>query len=276
MFKTRLLSGIVLVILMIGILYFGGYVTGVATLMLAIAGEFELLRIYGIHNKLLGYITYIVTVLHFVVIVLLDTAGCAGTSHFYEPSLILPVILLLAIYVIRYPEYSDKDIAAAILAFFYVGIMFSFFYRIRELKYGGLLVILVFVCSWVNDTCAYCVGVTMGKHKMTPKLSPKKSIEGLIGGIAGSALVGFGYGMFLESKEYFENISGSAPVLFAVIGALGAIVAVIGDLTASAIKRNNDIKDYSKLIPGHGGILDRFDSIIFVSPIVYYLLVNFA
>ena len=93
------------------------------------------------------------------------------------------------------------------------------------------------------------------------KLSPKKSVEGLIGGIAGSAIFGALYGIFFNKNVYELD---NAAVIFAIIGALGAVMAVIGDLTASAIKRNNDIKDYGKLIPGHGGILDRFDSLVFV------------
>ncbi|MBQ7706245.1 MAG: CDP-archaeol synthase, partial [Lachnospiraceae bacterium] len=115
-----------------------------------------------------------------------------------------------------------------------------------------------------------CAGVTMGKHKMSPKLSPKKSIEGLFGGLLGAALVGGVYGYFFD--KYVYAIERSV-LIFAVIGFAGAIVAVIGDLTASAIKRNNDIKDYSNLIPGHGGILDRFDSIIFTAPVIYYLFI---
>ena len=102
---------------------------------------------------------------------------------------------------------------------------------------------------------------------MSPKLSPKKSVEGLLGGIFGSALIGALYGIFFNAKVYELT---NAPLIFAVAGAVGAGFAVIGDLTASAIKRNNDIKDYGKLIPGHGGIMDRFDSIIFTAPIVYY------
>ena len=145
--------------------------------------------------------------------------------------------------------------------------MLSYVYQIRDLESGGAWVVMIFICSWVNDTCAYCVGVTMGKHKMSPKLSPKKSVEGLIGGILGSAIVASVYGVFFNANVCeIEN----SPVIFAVIGACGAGMAVIGDLAASAIKRNNDIKDYGKLIPGHGGILDRFDSIIFTAPIVYY------
>jgi phosphatidate cytidylyltransferase len=147
--------------------------------------------------------------------------------------------------------------------------MLSFVYLIRDMKHGLVLVLLIFVSSWINDTCAYFVGRALGKHKMAPVLSPKKSVEGLIGGIVGAGVFGGIYGLLFNS--FVESIS-YAPLIFALVGALGAIPAVIGDLAASAIKRNNDIKDYGKLIPGHGGILDRFDSIIFTAPIIYYLL----
>ena len=113
------------------------------------------------------------------------------------------------------------------------------------------------------------MGRALGKHKMAPVLSPKKSIEGLIGGIVGAGVFGAVFGILFD--KYVDTMN-YAPLLFAVVGAVGALPAVIGDL-ASAIKRNNDIKDYGKLIPGHGGILDRFDSIIFTAPIIYYLLV---
>jgi phosphatidate cytidylyltransferase len=147
--------------------------------------------------------------------------------------------------------------------------MLSYVYQIRLLEHGLALVVMIFICSWINDTCAYLVGVNFGKHKMTPKLSPKKSIEGLVGGIAGAAVIGAVYGIFINAKIY--PIDGAVAV-FAVIGAVGAGFAVIGDLAASAIKRDNDIKDYGKLIPGHGGIMDRFDSIIFTAPVIYYCL----
>ena len=114
------------------------------------------------------------------------------------------------------------------------------------------------------------MGRALGKDKMAPVLSPKKSIEGLIGGIVGAGVFGAVFGILFD--KYVDTMN-YAPLLFAVVGAVGALPAVIGDLAASAIKRNNDIKDYGKLIPGHGGILDRFDSIIFTAPIIYYLLV---
>ena len=263
MFKTRLLSGIVLVVLMIGILYVGGYLTGAATLLLSLGGMFELLRIYKLQWSSVGITGYIATIGYYALLF-------TGNQEYIMPLIMGFILLVLVIYVTRFPAFTDKEIMQVVFSFFYVTVMMSYFYLIRELKYGGAFIVLVFVCSWINDTCAYCVGVKLGKHKMTPKLSPKKSIEGLVGGIAGAAMVGAVYGIFFNSNVYELN---NAPLVFSIIGMLGAMVAVIGDLTASAIKRNNEIKDYGRLIPGHGGILDRFDSIIFVAPIIYYLII---
>lgn len=262
MFKQRLLSGIVLVVLAVVVLYLGGYVTGAALVLLSLGGMFELLRIYKQHNTLLGFAGYAATVAYYMMLFL-------DARKYLLFMFILAILVILAIYVFAYPKYSDKDIMAVIFAFFYTAFMLSYVYEIRVLPHGGILVIMIFICSWVNDTLAYCAGVTMGKHKMSPKLSPKKSVEGLIGGLLGSFIVGGVYGYFFD--EYVHSMDNSI-IVFALIGLAGAVVAVIGDLTASAIKRNNDIKDYSNLIPGHGGILDRFDSIIFTAPVIFYLL----
>ena len=145
---------------------------------------------------------------------------------------------------------------AAFFGVFYVAVMLSYIYQTRILPGGVFQVWLVFICAWGCDTCAYCVGMLIGKHKMAPKLSPKKSVEGGIGGIAGAALIAVLYALAINHW-----------------GTAGGAISQIGDLAASAIKRNHDIKDYGKLIPGHGGILDRFDSIIFTAPIIFYLSV---
>ena len=260
MFKTRLLSGIVLVILIAAALIPGGYVTLAAMLIISYVGVFELLRVYGIETRLIGWISYVATGLLYILL------ACDWAAYIL-PLIIAFIIILLGVYVFAYPSFSDKEVMAALFSFMYVALMLSFVYRIRVLAHGGALVVMVFVCSWVNDTLAYCSGITLGKHKMSPKLSPKKSVEGLIGGLLGSFLVGLGYGFFFNAQV--EEIA-HAPIVFAVAGLLGAAVSVIGDLAASAIKRNNDIKDYGTLIPGHGGVLDRFDSIIITAPIVYY------
>jgi len=146
--------------------------------------------------------------------------------------------------------------------------MLSYIYQVRILEDGALLVWLIFIGAWGSDTCAYCVGILIGKHKIAPKLSPKKSVEGCIGGILGASLMGFIYATIFQN-----HITGivNPQVVFAIIGAASSVISQIGDMAASAIKRNHDIKDYGDLIPGHGGILDRFDSIIFTAPVVYYL-----
>lgn len=258
--KTRVISGAVLVVIAAIVLYAGGYVTGITTLLLSLGGMLELLRVYDLHKKLPGYIAYISAVVYYAFIAF-------DMTEYIMPIIIAFVLLELACYVISFPKYKDADIEATILAFIYVTVMLSYVYQIRLMKQGLALVIMIFICSWINDTCAYFVGVLFGKHKMSPKLSPKKSIEGLIGGIAGAAIVSAVYSYFID--RYVFSL-GASPLIFAIIGAAGAIVAVIGDLTASAIKRDNEIKDYGRLIPGHGGIMDRFDSIIFTAPIIYY------
>lgn len=262
MFKTRFLSGAVLTLIMIAVLYFGGYVTGVFVFALSILGVIEVLRIYDLHKKAPGVLVYVFTTLYYALLFL-------NLDKYIVPLIVVFVLAQLITYVVTTPKYKDINVAAAVLSFFYVTVMLSYMYQIRVLEHGGAFVVMIFICSWINDTCAYLVGVKFGKHKMTPKLSPKKSVEGLIGGIAGATLFGALYGIFINAKVFeLEN----AAVIFAIVGGLGAGMAVLGDLTASAIKRNNDLKDYGKLIPGHGGVMDRFDSIIFTAPIIYYLL----
>jgi phosphatidate cytidylyltransferase len=155
---------------------------------------------------------------------------------------------------------------------FYVGVMLSYVYQIRTLENGLYLAVLIFICSWGCDTCAYCVGMLIGKHKMSPILSPKKSVEGAVGGVLGTALLTVIYGLIFKEQMGLEQ---NGIIILAVIAAVAGLISMVGDLCASAIKRNYDIKDYGKLIPGHGGIMDRFDSMMITAPIIYYLAMNF-
>ena len=154
------------------------------------------------------------------------------------------------------------------VGFFYVAVMLSFVWQLRLNEGGAYLGWLIFIGSWGSDTCAYLVGRKFGKHKIVPKLSPKKSLEGCIGGILGAAALGALYGAIFASNLTIFSI----PVLScAIMGAASSVISQLGDWAASAIKRNYEIKDYGTLIPGHGGIMDRFDSVIFTAPIIYYL-----
>ena len=151
--------------------------------------------------------------------------------------------------------------------------MLSFIGMTRALpEIGNKVVWMIWISAWGSDTCAYCVGMltgkTIGNHKVFPVLSPKKSIEGCIGGVVGAALLGMLFGHFVMGSDY-------GTIMMGIICGIGSVIAQCGDLAASAIKRNYNIKDYGKCIPGHGGILDRFDSIIFTAPCIYFLIYFF-
>ena len=179
-------------------------------------------------------------------------------------------LLIMAVYVFGFPKYKVNEIFCAVAGLAYVVVLMSFIYKVRMLNDGLYIIPLIFICAWGNDTCAYCVGMLIGKHKMFPRLSPKKSVEGFVGGIAGAVILGLIYGRIFGA----HLISLSVPMRdCAIIAGVGALIAVVGDLAASAIKRDTGIKDYGRLIPGHGGILDRFDSILFTAPVVYILAV---
>lgn len=260
MFKTRLLSGILLVIIALITIISGGDILFATILAISLIGMTEIYKILEINNKLLGGVGYAAAVAYFALIRF-------GMTEWVTLLAIAFLIVLMAVYVFTYPKYRSEHIMLAFFGLFYVAFMLSYVYQIRMLEQGAFLVWLVFLCSWGCDTCAYCVGVTMGKHKMAPVLSPKKSIEGGIGGVLGAALLGAIYAVAINRFG-----SASADVLtYALICGVGGIISQIGDLAASAIKRNHDIKDYGKLIPGHGGILDRFDSVIITAPIIFYM-----
>ena len=249
MFKQRLISGIILVLIAFVTLYYGGFLTFFVVGAISLIGVFELLRVIQMEKSALGVIVYTGSVL----------------EQYVMPLALLVLILLIAVYVFTFPKYEISSIAISYFALFYVTVMLSCIYRIRMLSDGAYMVVLVFLSAWGNDTLAYCTGRLIGKHKMSPILSPKKTVEGAIGGVIGAGLLGCLYGLFAKQ---FLSVNYNL-----IVCAVGGLISIIGDLGASAIKRNYDIKDYSHLIPGHGGILDRFDSIIFTAPIIYYMLV---
>lgn len=261
MFKTRLLSGIVLVILAIALILAGGDVLLFATLAISCIGMYELYRVFGVEKSVLGGIGYLAAIVYY----------CNLKWNFIPEILMLLMvfmIVLMFVFVFAYPKYHSRQVMAVFFGMFYVAVMLSYVYRLRLLDRGLYLAFLVFLCSWGCDTCAYCVGKLIGKHKMSPKLSPKKSVEGAVGGVVGAALLTALYAYIFRTQMSLGTVQ---IWILAGIAAVAALISMVGDLTASAIKRNYDIKDYGHLIPGHGGILDRFDSMIITAPILFYL-----
>lgn len=259
-FLTRLISGIVLLAIIISTGIVGGPVLFGFTFLISLIGYWEFLKVFGLEKKLPGVFGLIFTVLYYGTVYLGDAFNMAG------PLLLVGFLMvLMAIYVFTFPKFRTDEITAPFFGLVYVAVMLSFLYQTRMIPIEGrntpIVYFLIFICSWGCDTCAYAVGILFGKHKMAPVLSPKKSVEGGIGGIVGAALLGAAYGLV-----FHLDWQGCV-----ILCAAGAVVSQIGDLAASAIKRNHEIKDYGYLIPGHGGILDRFDSVIFTAPIIYVL-----
>ena len=146
---------------------------------------------------------------------------------------------------------------------------------VASYKYDAVFFILLILCfAWGGDTCAYFAGRAFGKHKLCPKVSPKKTVEGAIGGVLGTMVFGvlatLIYAYAADRVEYFtqSNIGVSMYIIIALLGMVAAVLGIYGDLFASVVKRQCGIKDYGDIFPGHGGILDRFDSVLFIAPFV--------
>ncbi len=261
MFKTRTISGAILVVLLLLFLILGGDVLLCVVGAVSIIGMYELYRVFHFEKRPMAFVGYATAIVYYM-----------NLKWDFLPDVkflfLVSLIVMLFIFVFSYPKVHASELMAALFAIFYVALMLSCVYETRMLPSGKYLVWLIFICSWGCDTCAYCVGMLFGKHKMAPVLSPKKSVEGAVGGVVGAAILAIIFGLIFN---YGLKMQMSELVMLPIICAVGGLISMVGDLAASAIKRNYDIKDYGKLIPGHGGILDRFDSVIITAPIVFYM-----
>lgn len=272
MFWTRLASGIVLLIIAIFAMSSGGWPLLLILYLCSMVAYRELTKALLCATDEKKFNT-------------LEMIGFLGVTAYYAAVYVCgtdvsadKVILLMCIvavfmaemfvYVVTFPKYNAVQVVAAVFSFMYAPLMLSFVYLTRMCPQGIYLVWLILISSWGCDTCAYVVGKLIGRKRIFPVLSPKKSLEGCIGGVLGAALIGGIYGYLMVDKVLPEQ---HVAWVIAFISAMGAVMSMVGDLAASAIKRNHNIKDYGKLIPGHGGIMDRFDSMVVTAPMVYFL-----
>lgn len=265
---VRLISGILLLVILAVVMVSGGWLLFGFTLLISLIGFQELIKATGVRTDPQKYspvemVGYIGIVAYYV---LLFVRGMDAFSLF---PIILTIMGMMLVYVLAFPKYDASRIMAAGFSFLYAPVFLSFIYLTRLLPHGIYLVWLIFCGSWASDTCAYVVGMLFGRHKLAPVLSPKKTIEGSVGGILGAALIGYLYAYIL-CRFGTTDVTDAILWAFPAISAIGALLSQIGDLAASGIKRNHNIKDYGKLIPGHGGIMDRFDSVIVTAPLIYY------
>ena len=288
--KTRIISGVILAVLIIGLGFPGSYPLWLMCMLCSVIGYMELttvlckpapakkkvtVRKWNSMPDAVALPGLLLTVLYYAGMMyiqwrygVVNQTGMIAAADFWTMMMLaVDFLLTMAVYVYTFPRRRSAQATGAVMSFLYMPVMMAFVCRTRNLPQGIFLYFLIFICASVSDVCALAVGMAIGRHKLAPVLSPKKTIEGAIGGIAGSAIVSCLLALVVGSIEKGTNVL----TLFLIIGICGSIIGQTGDLTASAIKRNHGIKDYGTLIPGHGGMMDRFDSILFTAPVIYYL-----
>ncbi len=255
--KVRIISGIIGLIILFTVVLIGGQLLNISILLISLIGLFEfdkaVRKINGLRTILI--INYLFSVGLFVLLI-------TDKNELFRLLLFLYTISLLCILVLD-EKVKISDVTVTILGALYI----PFFISHIALLGGSIYIWIVFITAWGTDTFAYFVGVNFGKRKLCPSLSPKKSVEGFIGGILGSLVLNLVFSYYFK----LDNLWG-----IALLSIICSIMAQIGDLTASRIKRLANIKDYGNIMPGHGGILDRFDSILFTGPLVYYYIALFV
>jgi phosphatidate cytidylyltransferase len=257
--KQRIITGLIGGAGFLILVYAGGAWYSLLVLLLAVIGHFEFMRMSHLQSTsfagLLGYAL--------MISMLWPSLAFAAWFNISMPDLLLPVILLLTIYsVLRKNQFHIEHIALTLVGALYIGYGFTYMAAARNLPDGLILTVLVILGIWSTDSGAYFIGKAFGKRKLWPEISPNKTIEGSIGGLVLAVIVVMGVNAWC----------GGVPVSHALMIALVAgIAGQLGDLVESAIKRHFNVKDSGQLIPGHGGVLDRFDSFLLVFPVLHLL-----
>lgn len=250
--KQRIITGVVAAALFLPIVYYGGFPLVLLTYFLATVGLYELLKmknlnIFSIHG--------ILSILFLWVLIFPEKYSNIWDTFYYSKTEVSIVILLLLLTytVITKNRFTFEDVSFSLLSALYVGAGFYFFFETRV--EGGLVYILYSLFMiWATDSGAYFIGKALGRRKLWPEISPNKTIEGSIGGVVCAVIVAVFFVLFTDIK-------GSIIAITIVLSVFGQI----GDLVQSAFKRHFNVKDSGKILPGHGGILDRFDSLIYFS-----------
>lgn len=258
--KQRIVTGLIGGIAFLYLVYLGREWYSLLVLILALIGLFEFLRMAGVKPfGLAGMLSYVL-----MLSVVWPYLFFSEWIHYPIPDLILPVMLLLLLYsVLRKNQFHIEHIALTIIGALYIGYGFTYMVATRNIPNDGLqLTVLVLLGIWSTDSGAYFVGKAIGKRKLWPSISPNKTVEGSIGGLLFSIAV----------VLFVNELIGTLGVLQAfTIACVVGVAGQLGDLIESAFKRHFGVKDSGQLIPGHGGVLDRFDSLLFVFPILHLL-----
>ena len=265
--KTRVITSVFIAIVLVAILLLSNTIAySIALSILAVIAANEVLKVYGVDKKYLVSVPAYITAaamptLSFVMTEVMEKAA----SEFIIALALVMFVLMLYLFVVAVfakGKIEFASLSAGFVLVMYITACFSALSVIRYVTDAGMFNLgMVFIGAWISDIFAYFTGRFLGKHKLIPEVSPKKTVEGSVGAIVFTTLLMLLYGWIVSlTTDFTPNylvLGLSAPVL--------SVVGQIGDLFASLVKRERGVKDYGKLLPGHGGIMDRFDSILTVS-----------
>lgn len=277
--KTRIISGIIGTIVLFIVVFSGSFFVSASIFLLSIIGIFEFYN--AVSNvgykplRLFGYVAclpIIVIGLKTENAVVTDYLDIIKSANYISMVLFLIIVFLFLVIIFFHEKYNIINISLTVFGMLYVPFLFAFVVLTRKLDNGFYYIWLIFIGAFATDIFAYFTGKFLGKRKIMPVISPKKTLEGTIGGIIGSVVLTSAFGLFMNYQFKKSGIPIIPYYHFIVLGGINGIVSQIGDWGASAIKRFSRIKDYGNIMPGHGGVLDRFDSILFVAPTVYFYI----
>ncbi len=253
--KVRVTSGVIGTILMILVVKMGNPILSIAVALFSLIGMKELFNAF--ENKGLKPLR----VSAYTIVVLSYAFGMMTKlpNNNLHMQLFITIISMYFLIMLLTKKYKVEDVGVTMLSLFYIPFLFSYLARLG----GSIYIWLIFLVAFGTDTFAYFAGNLFGKHKLCPEISPNKTVEGFVGGIVGSVLL---------TMIYCYLVGVTNIMLYIPMAIIASMISQSGDLVASVIKRYTGIKDYGKLIPGHGGILDRFDSVIFTSPVIFYYI----
>ncbi|BEV70088.1 hypothetical protein Bb109J_c3508 [Bdellovibrio bacteriovorus] len=259
-FLTRAVSALIALAIIIG-LYVSLGVLGlkIAVGLIVVIGNWELIGIL-FHNEKSKVIKTLFRLMTYAVFAASITSLSMGSIIYALATIVMIITVLLSSHKEGNLEYMASVQAKSALGLFYMGLLPSFAFRLLDQAYGLYWFIFLLAVVFAGDTLAYVFGVLFGKNKVMPSVSPKKSWQGSIGGIIGSVAAGLICWLFL----FPENSVG----VFLLLGGISGFVGQFGDFFESLLKRVADVKDSGKIMPGHGGVLDRVDGVLFASPVV--------
>lgn len=308
--KKRIITAIVLLAVLIPSVYMGGIYFLAVGMLLSIVASFEMMSMFYTKSPSLSKLRYIVPAFSGIIVLVIYFAATRGLTlngiggsqlqssdlirnllyHFWVNIVFVAAIIVSLGIIVFTKNSTAHDMLSVITTLCYCGLVMGYVISIRYIEpvgispnienqlWGGRSLAYLFTIVMITDTTAFIFGIKFGKHKLAPSISPKKSVEGAIAGLVFGTVFGVA-SAFIFNMLSFTDIAttGSKVLIIAIITLISMILSAtvqIGDLVCSKLKRSYEIKDFGNIFPGHGGVLDRFDSFIF-SGAVFYVLVQF-